>query len=116
MIILEPCKDCPDRHPICHDSCPKYAEYKRQLKAQRIYTGCTMCGFGIHVEGRPHRFDILRETNPKEWEFWMKHVCRDENGNWYGWGRVLDYIGIGWEDVPEQAVQMHIDDLMEDVK
>ena len=22
------------------------------------------------------------------------------------------YIGIGWEDVPEQAVQMHIDDLM----
>lgn len=83
-------------------------------KAQR--TGCTMCGFGIHIEGRPHRFDVLRETNPKEWEFWMKHVCRDENGNWYGWGRVLDYIGIGWEDVPEQAVQMHIDDLMEDVK
>lgn len=79
-------------------------------KAQR--TGCTMCGFGIHVEGRPHRFDVLRETNPKEWEFWMKHVCRDENGNWYGWGRVLDYIGIGWEDVPEQAVQMHIDDLI----
>lgn len=32
------CKDCPDRHPICHDSCPKYAEYKRQLEAQRIYT------------------------------------------------------------------------------
>ena len=81
-------------------------------KAQR--TGCTMCGFGIHIEGRPHRFDVLRETNPKEWEFWMKHVCRDENGNWYGWGRVLDYIGIGWEDVPEQAVQMHIDDLMGD--
>lgn len=42
----------------------------------------------------------------------MKHVCRDENGNWYGWGRVLDYIGIGWEDVPEQATQMCIDDLI----
>lgn len=77
-------------------------------KAQR--TGCTMCGFGIHVEGRPHRFDILRETNPKEWEFWMKHVCLDENSEWYGWGRVLDYIGIGWEDVPEQSVQMTVDD------
>lgn len=35
---------------------------------------------------------------------------------WYGWGRVLDYIGIGWENVPEQAVQMHIDNLMRDVK
>lgn len=33
MVKLEPCKDCPERHPVCHDSCPKYAEYKRQLKA-----------------------------------------------------------------------------------
>ena len=69
-------------------------------KAQR--TGCTMCGFGIHVEGRPHRFDILREENPREWEFWMNHVCKDDDGNWYGWGRVLDYIGIGWEDIPQK--------------
>lgn len=38
MVKLEPCKDCPDRHPICHDSCPRYAEYKRQLIEQRIYT------------------------------------------------------------------------------
>ena len=26
-------------------------------KAQR--TGCSMCGFGIHLESRPHRFDLL---------------------------------------------------------
>ena len=37
--------------------------------AQR--TGCSMCGFGIHLEKRPHRFDKLRERNQKEWEFWM---------------------------------------------
>ena len=48
--------------------------------------------------------------NPKEWEFWMKKVCTDENGQKYGWGRILDYIGIGWEDIPEQAVQMSIED------
>lgn len=68
-------------------------------KAQR--TGCTMCGFGIHIESRPHRFDVLRENNPREWEFWMKNVCTDENGEKYGWGRILDYIGIPWEDLPE---------------
>ncbi len=34
-------------------------------KAQR--TGCSMCGFGIHLEKRPHRFDLLRERNEKEW-------------------------------------------------
>ncbi len=56
-------------------------------RAQR--TGCTMCGFGIHIEKRPHRFDRLREDNPKEWHFWMYEM---------GWGKVLDYIGVGWED------------------
>lgn len=64
-------------------------------KAQR--TGCSMCGFGIHLEKRPHRFDRLYETNPKEWEFWMKACCTDPlTGEKYGWGRVLDYIGVGW--------------------
>ena len=60
-------------------------------------TGCSMCGFGIHMEPRPHRFDPLKERNLKEWEYWMKNCCTDEDGNPYGWGRVLDYIGVGWD-------------------
>lgn len=71
-----------------------YGEIRQQrdgtletTKAKR--TGCTMCGFGIHIEKRPHRFDRLRETSPKEWGFWMYKM---------GWGRVLDYIGVDWED------------------
>lgn len=48
----------------------------RTTLAQR--TGCSMCGFGITLEKRPHRFDLLREQNPQEWEFWMKHVLQDE--------------------------------------
>jgi 3'-phosphoadenosine 5'-phosphosulfate sulfotransferase (PAPS reductase)/FAD synthetase len=59
----------------------------RTTMAQR--TGCTMCGFGIHIENRPHRFDRLRITNYKEWRFWMYDM---------GWGKVLDYIGVKWED------------------
>lgn len=66
-------------------------------KAQR--TGCSMCGFGVHLEKRPHRFDMLRERNEKEWEFWMYRCCVDqETGERFGWGRVLDYIGVRWED------------------
>lgn len=66
-------------------------------KAQR--TGCGMCGFGIHLEKRPHRFDMLRERNEKEWYFWMYECCTDKNtGEKFGWGRVLDYIGVEWED------------------
>lgn len=67
----------------------------RTTKAQR--TGCSMCGFGIHLDKRPHHFDLLREQNPKEWEYWMYRCVTDETGT-YGWGRVLDYIGVEWEN------------------
>lgn len=70
----------------------------RTTKAQR--TGCSMCGFGIHLEKRPHRFDYLRQTNPKEWEYQMYRIGRDVHGNEIGWGHVLDYIGVGWKDDP----------------
>lgn len=86
----------------------------RTTRAQR--TGCSMCGFGIHIEKRPHRFDRLREDNPKEWEFWMYRCCTDSvTGEKYGWGRVLDYIGVGWENYPDTDIpdQIGLDDLME---
>lgn len=64
-------------------------------KARR--TGCTMCGFGIHMEQRPHRFDRLRDSNPKEWKFWMYDM---------NWGQVLDYIGVPWESPPEYQMRL----------
>ena len=94
-----------------------YGEIRRKpdgtlytTKAQR--TGCSMCGFGIHMEERPHRFDRLREQNPKEWEFWMYKCCTDKKtGQKFGWGRVLNYIGVPWEDYP--TVQLSLFDLPE---
>ena len=70
--------------------------------AQR--TGCEMCGFGIHMEKRPHRFDRLYDRNPKAWDYWMYKCCTDENGNKYGWGLVLDYIGVDWRQEGRQMV------------
>lgn len=67
----------------------------RTTGAQR--TGCAMCGFGIHLEKRPHRFDLLRQRNPKEWRFWMYDM---------GWGKVLDYIGVEWETDAEKQLTM----------
>lgn len=66
----------------------------RTTKAQR--TGCSMCGFGIHLEKRPHRFDRLYESNPREWDYWMHRCCVDDAGQPFGWGKVLDYIGVRW--------------------
>ena len=61
-------------------------------KAQR--TGCGMCGYGIHLEKRPHRFDLLKQKNPRAWQYWMYECCIDENGQKYGWARIFDYIGV----------------------
>ena len=75
-------------------------------RAQR--TGCSMCGFGIHLEARPHRFDRLREDNPLEWEFWMyKCITNKNTGEKYGWGKVLDYIGVAWEDIPAVQIELN---------
>lgn len=74
-------------------------------KAQR--TGCSMCGFGIHMEKRPHRFDLLKEQNPRAWQFWMYECCVDENGQRFGWARVLDYIGIEYLN-EEKTIQENI--------
>lgn len=76
--------------------------------AQR--TGCEMCGFGIHMEKRPHRFDKLYDRNPKAWDYWLNRCCTDENGNQYGWGLVLDYIGVGWR---QEGRQQRLDEYLE---
>lgn len=75
--------------------------------AQR--TGCSMCGFGIHMEERPHRFDQLRVRNEMEWRFYMYDCCIDiETNEHYGWGRVLNYIGVPWEDIPCSQIKMNL--------
>ena len=66
----------------------------KTTQAQR--TGCSMCGFGIHLEKRPHRFDLLRERNPKQWDALMYHLVQDDDGDWFGWAKVLDYIGVDY--------------------
>ena len=75
----------------------------RTTKAQR--TGCSMCGFGIHLDMRPHTFDLLYDRNPDEWDFWMNKV---------GWGEVLDYIGVEWRQTERQQTMFDmIDDMCE---
>lgn len=44
----------------------------------------------------------------------MTHVCQDKDGAWYGWGRVLDYIGVEWKNAPGQVLgQISMETLMD---
>lgn len=56
--------------------------------AQR--TGCMFCMFGAHLEKEPNRFQQMKATHPKQYEFCMKPLS--EGG--LGLAEVLDYIGV----------------------
>lgn len=53
-------------------------------------TGCIFCAFGCHMEKEPNRFQLLKKTHPKLWEYCMKPW--DEGG--LGMKEVLNYINI----------------------
>lgn len=54
-------------------------------------TGCMFCMFGVHLEKEPNRFQLMKETHPKMYDY----CIREENG--LGLGKVLDFIGVDYE-------------------
>lgn len=66
-------------------------------------TGCIFCGFGCHLEKEPNRFQELKKTHPKQWNYCINGGEYDENGVWkpskdgLGMCKVLDYIGVNYE-------------------
>lgn len=52
-------------------------------------TGCIFCAFGVHLERPPNRFQRLRQTHPKHYEYCMKKL---------GMREVLEYIGVPLEE------------------
>lgn len=53
-------------------------------------TGCMFCGFGCHLEKSPNRFQRLKVTHPKVWEYCMKPIS--DGG--LGMREVLEFIGV----------------------
>lgn len=53
-------------------------------------TGCMFCMFGAHLEKNPNRFQRMKETHPKQYEFCMKP--KSDGG--LGLAEVLDYICV----------------------
>lgn len=54
-------------------------------------TGCMFCMFGVHLEKEPNRFQRMKVTHPKLYDYCM----REENG--LGLAKVLDYIGVKYD-------------------
>lgn len=65
-------------------------------------TGCIFCMFGCHLEKEPNRFQMLKETHPRQYDFCIGGGEMVE-GKWQpnkeglGLGKVLDYIGVKYD-------------------
>lgn len=50
----------------------------------------------------------IDELTREEWHFWMYECCTDpDTGKKYGWGKVLDYIGVEWEEPPQTQISIY---------
>lgn len=65
-------------------------------------TGCTFCMFGCHLEKEPNRFQMLKETHPRQYDYCI-NGGEMVDGKWQpnkeglGLGKVLDYIGVKYD-------------------
>ena len=63
-------------------------------------SGCAYCCFGILHDGTPNRFQRMKLTHPKLYEYCIGGGYYDANGmlqpdnNGLGIGKILDYIGV----------------------
>lgn len=56
-------------------------------------TGCMFCMFGCHLDKKPNRFQRMKETHPKQYEYMLKPI--EEGG--LGLKHVLEFIGVDYE-------------------
>ena len=48
-------------------------------------TGCMWCMFGSHLDSEPNRFQRMKISHPKQYDYCINKL---------GLGEVLDYIGV----------------------
>lgn len=51
-------------------------------------TGCMFCMFGVHLEDEPNRFQKMKITHPKQYDYCINKL---------GLGEVLNYMEINYE-------------------
>lgn len=54
----------------------------------RQRTGCMFCMFGCHLEKTPNRFQTMKHTHPKQYEYCMNNL---------GIKEVLEYMGVPYD-------------------
>lgn len=77
----------------------EYSEQDTLVTTGCSRTGCVFYAFGCHLEAEPNRFQRLKETHPRQYEYCIGGG-EMVNGKWQpnkdglGLGKVLDYINV----------------------
>ena len=81
---------------VCEKKTGQFGDELRTTGYNR--TGCIFCAFGCHLEKEPTRFQRLKETHPRQYEYCIGGGEYDENGVWkpnkqgLGMGHVFDEL------------------------
>ena len=85
---------------IVENDLPYASVYGEIVKGENGYfttgcdrTGCMFCLFGCHLEKAPNRFQRMKETHSRQYDYCMR--SREEKG--LGLREVLEYIGVEYE-------------------
>lgn len=98
IVSVEP-EDTPDGQMSFADISGVYEESDRLKTTGAKRTGCMFCMFGCHLEKEPNRFQIMKETHPRQYQYCI-NGGEMIDGKWtpnktgLGLGFVLDYMGV----------------------
>lgn len=102
-IVVKPSDpDVPDNQMDIADYLGEYTEADQLTTTGCNRTGCIFCMFGCHLEKGENRFQRLKRTHPRQYEYCIKGG-EMVDGKWQpskeglGIGKVLDYIGVKYE-------------------
>ena len=101
-IVVKPEEDTPEGQTNLIDFLDAYEAEDQLTTTGCNRTGCIFCMFGCHLEKEPNRFQRLKQTHPRQWEYCIKGG-EMVDGKWQpskdglGLGHVLEYIGVDYE-------------------
>lgn len=101
-IIVDTAADIPEEQTNIIDYLGDYEEDDILKTTGYARTGCIFCMFGCHLEKEPTRFQRLKGTHPRQYNYCI-NGGEFVDGKWQpnkeglGLGYVLDYIGVKYK-------------------
>lgn len=103
------CYDIPDQvqGQTLFEQAEEYASGCKFCTTGCDRTGCIFCGFGAHLEKGKGRFERLKQTHPKQYDYCMNGGSYDSDGIWKP-----DKNGLGMKHVIDTLNSLYGEDFI----